>query len=81
MSPNSKETLRPMLRAAEHELELRLQEVCEDQTVSQETTGELIRLEETLTLAAEAAKQAISIRRRLHQPEPGTDEQIDLPQA
>ena len=81
MSPNSKETLRPMLRAAEQELELRLHEVCEDQTVSNESTGELIRLEETLTLAAEAAKQAISLRRRLHQPEPGTDALIEPPSA
>ena len=79
MSPNSKERLRPLLRAAESELELRLHEVCEDQRVSKESTGELIRLEETLTMAAEAAKQAISLRRRLRQPDPDTEERTLSP--
>ena len=61
------ESLRPMLRSVEADLATRLQEACDAGADGDESTGELIRLEETLTLAAQAAKQAVSIRRRLHQ--------------
>ena len=56
--------LRPMLATVEGELETRLAEVCAHE-VADESTAELVRLEETLFEAARAAKQAVSLRRRL----------------
>ena len=58
------ESLRPMLDDAQTRLEQHLDEVCKDKP-SGESTGELIKLEEALSLAAEAAKEAISVRRRI----------------
>jgi hypothetical protein len=56
--------LRPALERAQSELDSRLAEACENHEAD-ESTGKLIRLEELLTDAAQAAKEAISIRRRL----------------
>ena len=58
------EQLRPALERAQTELDARLSEACENHAAD-ESTGQLIRLEELLTDAAQAAKEAISIRRRL----------------
>jgi hypothetical protein len=58
------EQLRPALERAESALTERLAEACSEDP-SEESTAELIRLEEMLTEAAGAAKEAISIRRRL----------------
>ena len=58
------EQLRPALARAETELDSHLAEACEGHAAD-ESTGRLIRLEELLTDAAHAAKEAISIRRRL----------------
>lgn len=58
------EQLRPALERVQNELDSRLAEACENHGAD-ESTGQLIRLEELLTNAAEAAKEAISIRRRL----------------
>ena len=74
------ETLRPMLNEAHERLEEALDEACDAKPAKDESTGEMIRLEETLSVAAEAAKRAVSIRRRLREeadrtrrerPEPG----------
>lgn len=62
--PHEPEPLRPMLRTAESQLVERIEEVCAHE-VKGESTAELMRLEETLTDAARAAKQAVSLRRRL----------------
>src|SRR5688500_8672616 len=62
--PREPEPLRPMLRTAESQLVERIEEVCSHE-VKGESTAELMRLEETLTDAARAAKQAVSLRRRL----------------
>jgi hypothetical protein len=40
-------------------------EACKVRVSSDGTTGEYIRLEETLSFAAEAAKQVVSLRRKL----------------
>ena len=61
------ESLRPMLNEAHERLEEALGEACDAKPAKDETTGEMIRLEETLSVAAEAAKRAVSIRRRLHE--------------
>jgi len=58
--------LRPQLARLEDQLEKSLDEVCVSPSVKQVNTGELIRIEETLAIAAEAAKEAVSLRRRLH---------------
>ena len=61
------EPLHPMLRDAHQTLEEALDQACASRPASDETTGEMIRLEETLSVAAEAAKRAVSIRRRLRE--------------
>lgn len=69
MLPEDKDELRGRLDQAEHRLEAALGEVCEDTSVTgvrKPNTGELIRIDQTLALASDAAKQAISLRRRLH---------------
>jgi len=63
--PDDSNLLRPALRGAEAELTRRLDEACAMRDVQDETTGELMRLEETLLEAARAAKFAVSVRRRL----------------
>ena len=65
MTPPESDPLRPMLAETEKELGHRLEEACAAQNVSAESTGELMRLEETLLDAAKVAKQAVSLRRRL----------------
>lgn len=65
--------LRPTLAATELQLQSALEEVCEDMDVGETATHELIRIEETLAIASEAAKKAISLRQRIdtdHQEEP-----------
>lgn len=59
------ESLRPVLKDAEERLVQHISEVCQNDHLPDESTGELIKLEETLSMAAEAAKEAISIRRRI----------------
>ena len=62
--PGKPESLRPILDDAQTRLEQHLSDVCVEHPRT-ESTGELIKLEETLSLAAEAAKEAISLRRRI----------------
>jgi hypothetical protein len=64
--PAREEPLRPKLHDAERKLDETLDEVCESPAAAKLDTGELIRVEETLALAAEAAKEAVSLRRRMH---------------
>ena len=54
------------LREAEEELKTTLERACST-NLSRADTGELIRVDEMLAIASEAAKKAISIRRRRHQ--------------
>jgi hypothetical protein len=65
--PRESRSLRPVLRQVEAELEGKMEEVCDSEQHAPETTGELIRLEEALSDAAKAAKQAVSLRRRLRE--------------
>ena len=57
--------LRPQLERLENKIEKSLGEVCPTPTMKDVNTGELIKIEETLAIAAEAAKEAVSLRRRL----------------
>jgi hypothetical protein len=63
--PHDPDPMRPSLTLVERELEQRLEEACAMRNVSDESTGELMRLEETLLDAARAAKHAVSVRRRM----------------
>ena len=65
-APARAEPLRPKLQDAERKLDTTLDEVCDSPAAAKLDTGELIRVEETLALAAEAAKEAVSLRRRMH---------------
>lgn len=65
MKKERPESLRPVLKEAEERLVQHISEVCSNDHLPDESTGELIKLEETLSMAAEAAKEAISIRRRI----------------
>jgi hypothetical protein len=60
------ESERSTLQHAELELKARLDEACAiTAPVSEESTAELIRLEEALSGAADAAKETVSLRQRL----------------
>ena len=65
--PIEPSTLQPRLREVVGELERQLDEVCQVPAAERLDTGELIRVEETLAMAADKAKQAISIRRKLRE--------------
>lgn len=65
MSKQNDHPLRPKLVELEGELQAALEEVCEDPAIDKRSTDELIRIEETLAIASDAAKQAISLRKRI----------------
>jgi hypothetical protein len=63
--PNDSVTeLRPKLQRAKATLRSALKEACHAD-LERANTGELIRIEEVLAIANEAAKEAVSVRRRL----------------
>jgi hypothetical protein len=66
--------LGPDLRQAAEALEQALTEACASKSAHEADTGELIRIEEMLAVASEAARRAISIRRKARQARtaPGT---------
>ena len=75
--------LRPQLDQLEDKIEESLDEVCGAPSVTKVNTGELIKIEETLANAAEAAKEAVSVRRRMRRDREssGNDEQTQQPGA
>jgi hypothetical protein len=64
MSEGNAKSLEPQLIEAKQTLETALGEAC-TADVENANTGELIRIEETLAVANEAAKEAVSIRLRM----------------
>jgi hypothetical protein len=72
--------LRPQLHHVEEKLQDSLDEVCDAPPVGQVNTGELIKMEESLAIAVEAAKEAVSIRRRLRQDVKRNDPGEERPQ-
>src|SRR6476661_3543805 len=62
--PTDRQSLRKQLDEAERELRRRLEDACESEAkgVSNESTEEVRRLEDTLLAAAVAAKQTIALR-------------------
>jgi len=63
--------LSPALAASEGQLKSALEEVCEETVIQNTNTDELIRIDEALSEASDAAKQAISLRRRIRADESG----------
>ena len=61
--------LHERLHALEGEIRERVQAVCEHSAPEDLDTGELIRFEEDLSIATAAAKEAVSLRRRLRSDE------------
>ena len=59
------DAVQPKLHEMERRLSSALGEVCELPPPEKLNTGELIRVEETLALATAAAKEAVSLRRRM----------------
>ena len=72
--------LRPQLERLEQKIERSLGEVCAAPSVKDADTGELIKIEETLAIVAEAAKEAVSLRRRLRKDREARSED-EQPQA
>jgi len=66
MPNHAGDSLNPKLDALQDQLESAREEICDIPHVSELSTGELIRVEETLAIAAERAKEAVSIRRKIH---------------
>ena len=65
-TPNTPVPLQPALQDAEQLLRESLSEVCSTDP-SRADTGEMIRLDEMLAIAGDAAKRAVSLRRRMRQ--------------
>ena len=63
MQPSQFEPRQPDLSEAAETLEKALSEACTSKTARDASTGELIRVEEMLALASDAARRAIAIRR------------------
>ena len=64
MSPDEARALEPTLERAKTTLKTALEKAC-NTDLDRADTGELIRIEEVLAIANEAAKEAGSVRRRL----------------
>ena len=65
-APAPADALRPQLQKVEEQLDRTLEQVCETPSAARLDTGALIRVEESLALATEAAKEAVSLRRKMH---------------
>jgi len=72
--------LQPTLERAESRLKSALEEACQTD-VERVNTGELIRVEEVLAIANEAAKEAVSVRRRLRGQKRGASRRTPAPAA
>jgi hypothetical protein len=68
------------LERAESRLKSALEEACQAD-VERVNTGELIRVEEVLAIANEAAKEAVSVRRRLRGQKRGASRRTSAPAA
>jgi hypothetical protein len=73
MPAENLETLRPKLAEAKQALDAALDEAC-DTDVAGADVAELMQLEESLTVAREAASRVITVLRRLHSETPEEDE-------
>lgn len=65
MANDPMQPLQAQLAKVEGRLATTLEEVCDEVSIGEAETSELIRIEEALAYANEVAKQAISLRRRI----------------
>jgi hypothetical protein len=68
MTAETPDQVQPALRQAEAKLARHLEEACEDhdrENIAEESTDELLRLEEELLAAARAVDEAVRLRRKL----------------
>lgn len=72
--------LRLVLRSTEEQLDDRVEMVSDAKPAHQESTSELIQLEETLSSAQEKAKQLVTLRRKI-EAEEGRPEGGDTPSS
>lgn len=77
MPVDPSQPLRPQLDKIQDTIEQSLDEVCSSPSVKQINTGELIKIEETLAIAAEAAKEAVSLRRRMRRDREASDDHTE----
>ena len=63
--------LSPVLSHSELHLQTVLDEVCEDVAIEHTATDDLIRIEEALAIATDAAKRTISLRQRIESDQGG----------
>ncbi len=76
--------VRPALQRAEAELARHLEEACEDhdrENIGEESTDELLRLEEELLAAARAVDKAVRLRRKLDEGHADADKEPPPDQA
>jgi hypothetical protein len=74
------DNVRPALRRAEAAVAQHLEEACEDrENISEESTDELLRLEEELLAAARAVDEAVKLRRKLGDAEGAAEKQTATP--
>src|ERR1043166_3907067 len=78
MATEEHEALRPKLERAQATLQDALAQAC-NADLEDADTGELIRLEEVLAIANEAAKEAVSVRRRLGKIDDDTPRDVGAP--
>jgi hypothetical protein len=82
-TPENPDNLQPALRRAEAELARHLEEACEDhdrENIADESTDELLRLEEELLAAARAVDKAVKLRRKLDDEQGTGEKQTDAPE-
>ena len=75
MNDSSGEPLEPLLHDLQRDVAEQVEQICETQALETLDTGELIRLEEKLSIAADVAKRAVSVRRRLGVAQTTADDQ------
>jgi hypothetical protein len=81
-TPKDPESVRPALRQAEAALARHLEEACDDhdrENISEESTDELLQLEEELLAAARAVDEAVRLRRQLGDTTGGSEKQTGTP--
>jgi hypothetical protein len=66
--------LRLVLRSTEEQLDDRVETVSDAKPSHQESTSELIQLEETLSSAQQKAKQLVTLRRKIESEEGGAEQ-------
>jgi hypothetical protein len=82
-TPENSDSVQPALRRAEAKLAHHLEEACEDhdrENISEESTDELLRLEEELLNAARAVDEAVKLRRKLGDQKEAGEQQAAAPE-